>query len=122
MKFHIPIRIPSLANARLHWRALKRIKRQQRDATLYCLVGKSLPPMPCIVTITRVGQRRLDDDNLAGACKYVRDQIAEVIGVDDGSPLYTWRYEQRVGSRLVYGVDVEIVTRTEEVPRHECVD
>ena len=72
--------------------------------------GQQIPTVPLLVTITRVGPRRLDDDNLAAACKYVRDQIAAVIGIDDGSPLYTWRYEQRVGGRKEYGVDVEIVT------------
>ena len=114
MRFHIPIRLPSLANSRMHWRRLARLKRQQRGATLYCMYGKQLPAVgvPLTVTITRIGPRRLDDDNLASACKYVRDQIAAVIGVDDGSPLYTWKYAQRVSSnRYKYGVDVEIVER-----------
>lgn len=59
------------------------------------------------MTITRVSPRKLDDDNLQSACKYVRDQIADLIGVDDGSPLYTWRYSQRAGK---CSVDVEIVS------------
>ena len=108
MRFHVPIRLPSLSNARLHWRRLDRIKRQQKEATYYCLRGKAIPPPPLVVTITRVGPGRLDDDNLSGACKYVRDEIARAVGVDDGSNQYTWRYEQRVGD---YGVDVEIVER-----------
>ncbi len=64
--------------------------------------------MPITVIITRIGPQKMDDDNLAVACKYVRDQIAAVVGVDDGSPLYTWRYAQRRGK---YGVDVEITPR-----------
>ncbi len=95
----------------MHWRKMSALKKKQRGATVYCMVGVKIPPLPLTVTITRVGPRRLDDDNLAGACKYVRDQIAEVVGVDDGSPLYTWRYGQRVGAKLEYGVDVEIETR-----------
>ena len=73
------------------------------------MVGKELPPLPLLVTITRIGPRRLDDDNLTSACKYVRDQIAAAIGTDDGSDQYTWQCEQRIGKK--YGVDVEITTR-----------
>lgn len=108
MKVHIPIRLLSLPNTRMHWRTLDKLKRTQKAATAICLLGAKFPPMPVIVTITRIGPRKLDDDNLAAACKYVRDVIARRIGVDDGSDLYTWRYQQRKGE---YGVDVEIVTR-----------
>ncbi len=108
MKFHVPIKLPSLPNERWHWRTAARHKRHQREMTAAWMYGMRLPPLPLVVTITRVGPRALDDDNLAAACKYVRDQIAAAVGEDDGSPLYTWRYEQRVGK---YGVDVEIVAR-----------
>ena len=108
MRAHIPIRLPSLANSRMHWRAMAALKQDQRWAAKCALRGKDIPTLPLIVTITRIGPRGLDDDNLASACKYVRDQIAEAVGTDDGSPLYTWRYEQRIGK---YGVDVDIVGR-----------
>lgn len=100
------MKLQSLANERLHWRQMAGIKRFQRSMTAACMHGHALPSPPLVVTITRVGPRRLDDDNLAAACKYVRDQIAAEVGVDDGSPLYTWQYEQRAGD---YGVEVEIV-------------
>lgn len=89
---------------------MARLKRVQRDATSLCMIGKEMPELPVVVTITRIGPRMLDDDNLAGACKYVRDAISYRIAVDDASPLYTWRYAQRAGE---YGVDVEIVPRME---------
>lgn len=113
MRFVIPIHLPSLANTRLNWRAMASLKKKQKLATYMYLAeqlidGVKLPPMPLLVTITRVGPRKLDDDNLSGACKYVRDQIATAIGVDDGSDLYTWRYEQRIGK---YAVEVEITER-----------
>lgn len=118
MRVHIPIRLPSLANeSHRHWRSLVSIAKKQKEAVFYCFRAagpnrrtplEDIPPTPLLVTITRVGPTTLDDDNLAAACKYVRDQIAAEVGVDDGSPLYTWRYEQRKGK---YGVDVEIVTR-----------
>lgn len=115
MRFTIPIRLPSLNNARLHWRRMDTLKRKQKDAVKMCLVnhinstGERIPPVPLVVLITRAGPRRLDDDNLAGACKYVRDQIAREVGVDDGSNLYEWRYAQKVSK--TYGVEVEITPR-----------
>ena len=115
MRFHIPIKLPSLANTRLHWRVMARLKKQQRGATFYCMHGKKAPPLPVVITIVRIGPRKLDDDNLASACKYVRDAIADVVGTDDGSPLYTWRYEQRVSSTVRYGVDVEITSRGDRI-------
>lgn len=112
MKFHIPIKLPSLANARMHWKKMAALKQKQREATAVMLhVSGPIPALPLIVTITRIGPRVLDDDNLASSCKYVRDQIATAIGVDDGSPLYTWRYKQRAGH---YGVEVEINPRVDE--------
>ncbi len=109
MRFLIPIKLPSLANlSHLHWRRLTSIKNKQKKATKVCLHNKQLPPLPLLVTITRIGPRKLDDDNLASSCKYIRDQIAIAVGVDDGSDEYSWRYEQRVGK---YGVEVEITER-----------
>lgn len=106
--FSVPIRLPSLANQRLPWRRMAALKRDQRRATRLCmLTAGTAPDPPWTVTITRVGPRVLDDDNLASACKYVRDEVAAVLGVDDGSTLYTWKYAQRRGP---YGVDVEVTT------------
>ena len=110
MKFKVPLRLPSLANTRMSWQAMARLKRKQKDTTALAMraVGGVTPTPPLVVTITRVGPRKLDDDNLAGACKYVRDAIANCIGLDDGSDLYTWVYRQRIGP---YSVEVEIIER-----------
>lgn len=105
-KFIIPIKLPSLANTRMHWRAMDKLKREQKEAVALFMHGAELPPLPVVVTITRIGKRTLDDDNLSGAGKYVRDQIAKCYGVDDGSPLYRWRYGQKIGR--YYGVEIEI--------------
>lgn len=116
MRLHIPIRLQSLANmTHKHWRLLSSITKAHKEATHYCILrhlrdtGTALPPPPLLVTITRIGKRKLDDDNLQTAAKYVRDQIAAEVGLDDGSDQYTWRYEQRIGKE--YGVDVEITPR-----------
>lgn len=108
IQVHIPIRLPSLANSRLHWRRLAALKKEQREWTALALRDVLVPSPPLVVIVTRIGPRRLDDDNLVAACKYIRDQIASEIGIDDGSPLYTWVYKQRIGK---YGVNVEIMPR-----------
>lgn len=113
MKVVIPIKLPSLTNQRLNWKGLARQKKDQRYATGLCLYGHSIPRPPWTVTITRVGPRKLDDDNLAAACKAVRDEIAAFVGVDDGSDLYSWVYRQRKG---VYSVEVEITSADRELP------
>ena len=111
MKFCVPIRLPSLANMRSSWRVV-RLKKRQKTATFACMrkmmESATLPSLPLVITITRIGPRRLDDDNLAAACKYVRDQIAAIVGTDDGSSQYTWQYHQRIGE---YGVEVDIQPR-----------
>jgi hypothetical protein len=104
----IPIKLPSLANARVHWRVLSQIKKSQKAMTAACLVGLDLPPLPAVVTITRLGPRKLDGDNLQAAAKYVRDSIAAAYGVDDGSDLYDWQYKQRTSKN--YAAVVEIVS------------
>lgn len=51
---------------------------------------------PCGVVICMVSFRRrtLDDDNLSGACKWLRDAIAASLGIDDGDSRLRWEYAQ----------------------------
>lgn len=108
----IPIKLPSLLNLRMHWTKLLRMKKKQREEVCIALRNVTIPPLPLRVILTRVGPRKLDDDNLQGAFKYVRDEIARKVGVDDGSSLYTWEYRQRndPGNKK-YLIEIEIVTR-----------
>ena len=110
VKIILPLKLPSLANARLHWRALDKIKRSQKDAVTAWMRHRQFPPLPVVVTITRIGKRRLDGDNLQAAAKYVRDQIAAIYETDDGSDLFVWRYEQRLGETYAVEIDIEPVT------------
>lgn len=106
MKIHIPMKLPSLANERMHWRTLDRVKRAQKSFVQLAVSRAELPPLPAVVTLTRIGKRKLDSDNLASSFKYVRDQIASTMGVDDGSDLYRWCYDQRIGKE--YGIEIDI--------------
>ena len=62
--------------------------------------------LPCTVTITRLGPRKLDSDNLATSAKGLRDGIADKLGVDDGDERITWCYAQEKSK--TYGVRIEI--------------
>ncbi len=107
----IPISLPSLSNCRLHWAALARLKKQQAQTVAVALYGVPLPPLPVVVTLRRIGKRRLDGhDNLRSSGKAVIDQIAKAYQTDDASPLFEWVYEQ--GTAREPRVEIEIKERT----------
>lgn len=100
-----------------HWTVLRKRRAIQRSMAYYALAstGRSVPPLPLTVTITRIGPRQMDDDNLAGACKSVRDGIADWLSHAPGKgqdrrPGLTWRYAQRRGGVREYGVEIHIRT------------
>lgn len=84
-------------NKREHWGARARRVRTERAAVFGALRGLDAPlALPLVVTLTRIGARRLDGDNLQGALKGVRDGVAGFLGVDDADPRITWRYAQEM--------------------------
>lgn len=56
---------------------------------------------PVVVRITRLGGRILDDDNLSGGCKQLRDAIAELLGRkgDGKADGLTFVYDQAPGEQ-----------------------
>ena len=117
MKIVIPsLRTYSIANERVHWRVRAKRAKEQREATteaLFCADWEPwtllLSSMPWDVTLTRVGPRELDTDNLAISCKHVRDSFAAFSEVDDNrADLIAYSYKQRKGP---YAVEIEIKRR-----------
>jgi hypothetical protein len=107
--------LPSLANWRGHWTKKARLVKAQRDLTDVYLKtawqpGPRLPAYaPLVVTFTRIAPRFLDDDNLRGAFKAVRDQTAAYLGLrNDNDPRIAWRYQQLKGKPHQYLVRIEI--------------
>ncbi len=100
----IPMRLESCAgNLREHWSVRhRRVAGQGRDVFVHLLKaarsGDMSRKVPKTVTLTRVGKRLLDQDNLAGSLKGVIDAVARFFGVDDGpkGPI-AWKYDQRLG-------------------------
>ena len=66
------------------------------------------PPAPLTITITRIGPRRLDSDNLAASAKHVRDGIADWLEIDDGDERLTWNYAQASDGRGRYAVGIRL--------------
>lgn len=102
----IPVKVVSELNARGHWGARHRRFKGQAAAVRAAWLtsplawwgGKALKLyLPLTVTLVRLGGRPLDGDNLAGAFKAVRDELAHLIGCDDADPRITWEYRQEPG-------------------------
>jgi hypothetical protein len=111
-----PLRLASPLNARVHWTA--RAKRAQNERAIartalahrWTHEGHRAPwPTPTMCALTRIAPRFLDDDNLAGAFKAIRDEVASFFGVDDGpkGPI-VWCYGQRHGAKKQYGIEITL--------------
>ena len=107
----LSLQTKSEANMREHWATKARRVKMQRGVVTMALRQhaeqlEALRGAEVIVaTLIRVSPRRLDDDNLRGALKAVRDAVAAWVGIDDGSERYKWCYDQRKGA---LGVQIEI--------------
>lgn len=112
----IPIRLECVTNKREHWRAVAERKRSQRLSVQFYLLyfaewktieKRNTDRFPMTITITRLGLRKMDGDNLQTSAKYVRDGIADALGIDDGDESkVTWLYSQEIGKS--YGCRVTI--------------
>lgn len=108
----LPIRTVSEMNNSDHWAEYQRRNKAQQDeikTSLRRLFDFFRVELPCWVRLTRIGARKLDSGNLEASFKHVQDAVAELIGVDDGSDLITWRYDQIVDRTAGYGVKIEIL-------------
>lgn len=126
--FEVPLAkpLPSLANWRGHWAAKAQIVKRQREVTALAMVtrgGEWLRQWRIMranerlgvgVLLTRIAPRELDSDNLQGAFKGIRDEVAKHIGIDDRSPRYAWEYHQQRGKPAIR-VCLEVLRP--EVPR-----
>lgn len=108
----IPLKTSSTnTKLRLHWRALRRASKKERDVVRLVLaarfdVAKLRAALPVVVVLERRSPGILDGDNLQGALKAVRDEVAAFLGVDDGGDSVTWSYRQQRTSQ--YGVHISI--------------
>jgi len=126
-EFTVPIRTVSESNQREHWAVRARRVKEQRDAVRRYLMfygpddrgadGKDVigdwPGWD--ITLIRIAPRKLDDDNLQGSQKAVRDQVAVELGLfSDADPRLTWHYAQARGRPKEYAVRVKIERANEK--------
>lgn len=97
----IPLRTGRGGNDRMHWRAALRQKNGEKQATAWAIAQAKpeKPQLPCRVLLTRVAPGNgLDDDQVPAALKYVRDEVARWIGVDDKHrDIVRYEYAQQRG-------------------------
>lgn len=106
----LPLKTVSESNVREHWAAkANRAKGQRRIARV--MVRPC--PLPALVTLTRYSAGTLDDDNLRGALKAVRDGIADAFTLPDNDPRIRFEYAQAKAKRGEYGVQVRIESGSE---------
>lgn len=117
--FVVPVRTRSALNLREHWATRHRRVAAERRATALCC-PRELPRLPVVVELVRVSPGTLDDDNLRGALKGVRDELARRYGVDDRDARVDWRYDQRRGPRGRFAVEVTVTAQPECWP--DCDD
>ena len=101
ISFTIPVRTVSALNARMHWAARARQVKKERQATALWFPKRRIVELPAVVTMVRLSPGTLDDDNLRGALKGVRDEIARQLGVDDRDARVEWKYAQGRGKAAV---------------------
>lgn len=106
--FTIAMSLPSAANMREAWQARHKRVKGQRSAVLLSMPTHRIARERgwlvlgrVIVTLTRVSSHPLDSDNLSGAFKGVRDQVAAQLGVDDRDKRLGWVYLQESGEAAV---------------------
>lgn len=102
----VPIKTVPGLNARELWQARSSRVKRERKTVAWCLVGQRRPELPCTVLLTRIAPSAgVDDDNLSGSLKGVRDQIADWLGVDDRHrKIVRYEYAQARGP---WGVRIE---------------
>jgi len=105
----VHVKLVSEANAHEHWRQRQKRAKLQR-ALAKTALGPDCkgPPPPYVITITRIGPRKLDSDNLQGSAKAIRDGVADWLGIDDGDDCLTWDYKQRSEGAGVYACEIVI--------------
>lgn len=107
-------------NRREHFHTRAKRSKEERENIYRSLLVMArgsgpLPPLPVTVTLTRVGPRLMDvGDGLNASFKAIRDGIQDAYGVDDGSDLFDFRYEQEKSK--AYGIRIHVMAKRDAAP------
>lgn len=98
--FTVPVKVVSVANRREYWTERNRRVRAEGRAVVAAVAVQGLatwrpPSWPVVVTLTRYGGPKMDDDNGRIALKAVRDAVSKFLRVDDGDTTsIRWEYAE----------------------------
>lgn len=123
-----PMTLPSASNLHEQWWARHKRVKAQRATTGLALrangvawrLRQLVPGERLAVRLVRVSPRELDDDNLQGAFKAVRDEIAAFFGIDDRDARIRWLYGQTKGKPSAVRVDFVVESRKDPRSRAEA--
>ncbi len=109
----LPLTVVSRINRGGHWSATAKAAKKHRQAAAMKLRAELrrrrftfARAVVQLVRVRPVGLRGLDDDNLRGGFKAVRDGVADALGIDDGDARVRWLYAEVEGER--YGVVIRV--------------
>ncbi|KAF1005456.1 MAG: hypothetical protein GAK28_03208 [Luteibacter sp.] len=107
------MRLKGGQNAREHYLARARRTKRERQAAHWLLLDAKRPALPVTVRLVRVAPRALDDDNLSGVFKGIRDGVADAYGIaDNDKALIRFACDQERGPPHTYGVRIEVESRS----------
>jgi|SRR5271166_1515737 len=128
IKWDLPnFKTVSEGNSSQHW-SVKDDRRKWQQFLIRALFNSwnDEIKLPCIVKLTRLSPRRLDDDNNIFAFKKIRDEISECLipekrksyvnkkgkivpikGRADSDPRITWLYDQEKSPSLGIRIEIE---------------
>jgi hypothetical protein len=86
----------SEANCSEHWSVKsKRHRKQQEITKFYFMNFVPLIKLPCRVHLVRLSPRKLDDDNLRTALKYIRDELSDLL-IPPEKNTYVTKFGKRI--------------------------
>lgn len=112
------MQLVSAANVHAHWRVRHKHVATER-AVVRAMLGPRMPQSPTwhvVIAIRR--PRAMDTDNMAMACKAMRDEIADWLGLDDRTDRIAWtiRDDGPIGVRA-HQVEVTITGSDDRATR-----
>lgn len=129
--WELPLKTVSEMNCFEHWTVKSKRHRQQQFFIRQLMAREtSEVPLPCVIILTRCSRQGLDDDNLVGAFKWIRDELSELLlphksktyvkdgkvlrlkGRADSDPSIEWRYAQEKSKRT--GIRIEIQPKKQQ--------
>lgn len=113
----IPLRLAAESNSSDHWtKKAKRHKIQKLLVKSY-LNRYELPPLPCLIKLTRIAPRQLDKhENLPMSFKWIIDAIADhyipglQAGRADSDPRLSFEFFQTKGDVEEYAIIIELIS------------